>query len=129
LRRARWPARRYFEQAIGLAEDDAELASLREQAGRMAWLSADVPGSKEHYEAARVLFERCGDDRGVARALAGYGDVLRAEGRLEDAIKLMKEALEVRRRAAGREYSDARCPVGACRVLRGSHPRSNRDHR
>jgi len=88
-------ARRYFEQAIGLAEDDAELASLREQAGRMAWLSADVPGSKEHYEAARVLFERCGDDRGVARALAGYGDVLRAEGRLEDAIKLMKEALEV----------------------------------
>ncbi|HLW18285.1 MAG TPA: adenylate/guanylate cyclase domain-containing protein, partial [Actinomycetota bacterium] len=88
-------ARRYYEQALELAEDDGEGAALHEQAGQMAWIGGDIPGSKEHVETAREMYEKLGDDRGVARASSIYADVLRAGGRLEDAITIMKEAFEV----------------------------------
>ena len=41
------------------------------------------------------MYEKLGDDRGAARTLIIYADVLRADGRLEDAIIIMKEALDV----------------------------------
>src|SRR5947209_2249754 len=74
-------ARRYFEQALELAEDEADTAWLHEQAGDTAWLGGDIPGSREHAEAARTMYEKLGDDRGAARTLIIYADVLRADGR------------------------------------------------
>jgi class 3 adenylate cyclase/tetratricopeptide (TPR) repeat protein len=88
-------AKRYYEQALDLAENDAESASLHERAGRMAWRSGELARAKVHIETARELFDRLGDDRGVARSSVVYGDVLRFENRMEESITIMKQALEV----------------------------------
>ena len=88
-------ARRYYEQALALADEDAESATLSEQAAQMAWLSGDLPGAKDHAEVARTLYERLGDVRGLARASITNADVLRYEGRLEEAISILKESLGV----------------------------------
>ncbi|HJT38459.1 MAG TPA: adenylate/guanylate cyclase domain-containing protein [Actinomycetota bacterium] len=88
-------ARRYYEQALELSDEDAESARLHEGAGQMSWLSADLAGAKEHAEAARDMYERLHDDRGVARASVINADVLRYQGRLEDAISILKAALGV----------------------------------
>ena len=88
-------ARLYYEQALELADEDADSAVLHEGAGQMAWLGGDLPAAGKHGEAARVMYERLHDDRGVARASVINADVLRYQGRLEDAIAMLKAALGV----------------------------------
>ncbi|MGZ4402124.1 MAG: ATP-binding protein [Gaiellaceae bacterium] len=88
-------AKRYYEQALELTEDEREQASLHEQAAQMARLAGDASTSRTHIEAARNLWERLGDDHALARTSVVYADMLRLEGRLEDAIDLMRHALDV----------------------------------
>jgi predicted ATPase/class 3 adenylate cyclase len=108
-------ARRYYEQALELADEDADSAALQEGAGQMAWLAGDLPAAKEHAEAARATYERLHDDRGVARASVINADVLRYQGRLEDAIVILKAALSV----LENDYPDESTAMLAERIARG----------
>jgi tetratricopeptide (TPR) repeat protein len=86
---------RYYEQAIELADDPQDAAPLREQAGRMAYLTGDIVAARAHADGSREAFEQLGDLRGAARVSALYGDLLRREGRLEEGIEAMEHALGV----------------------------------
>jgi predicted ATPase/class 3 adenylate cyclase len=86
---------RYYQQAIELADDDVELAPLREQAGNMALLDGRLELAREHLQMARQMFERLKDLRSAARVSAVYGGVLLREGHLEEALDMMEHSLAV----------------------------------
>ncbi|MGZ4206542.1 MAG: adenylate/guanylate cyclase domain-containing protein [Actinomycetota bacterium] len=88
-------AQRYFEDALELAEDEREVADLHERAGHMAWLAGKFPSAKMHLGSARSLYESLGDNRALAKNSSVYSELMRWEGKLEDAITLMKDALDV----------------------------------
>ena len=86
---------RYYGQAIELADEDAELAPLREAAGNMAHLAGKLDLAREHLQIAREMFERSKDLRAAARVSAVYGGVLLLEGHLEEALDVMEKSLAV----------------------------------
>ena len=86
---------RYYGQAIELADQDEELAPLREAAGNMAHLAGKLDLAREHLQIAREMFERLKDLRAAARVSAVYGGVLLLEGHLEEAVDVMEKSLAV----------------------------------
>jgi class 3 adenylate cyclase/tetratricopeptide (TPR) repeat protein len=87
-------AQRYYERALDLAEDDPERARLAELAGVMAHRAGRMDAAIAHYEIAHALLEQRGDRRGVARVVAGIGDVLTELDRIDEALVRMQAAYE-----------------------------------
>jgi tetratricopeptide (TPR) repeat protein len=96
-------ARRYFEHAAELAEDDSERAGLLEQAGRAARMDADTVHAEPLLREAIALFERAGDRRAAAPAAVVLADVLFRERRTAEATALLEEI----HAALGGERGDA----------------------
>jgi tetratricopeptide (TPR) repeat protein len=88
-------ARRSFDRAVELADDDAERARLIERAGDMAGFANDAVTSAERMADARALFEEAGLTHDAARATARLSLALWKLGRGEEAMHLLDSALEV----------------------------------
>jgi tetratricopeptide (TPR) repeat protein len=86
-------AQRAFERAAELAEDDVTRATLLDQAGRAAFLNADLALARERFEEAVGTFERLGDREAVARSLVALAGVLWREDRPHEAIDLNRRAV------------------------------------
>ncbi|MFZ0666636.1 MAG: adenylate/guanylate cyclase domain-containing protein, partial [Acidimicrobiales bacterium] len=86
---------------LGAAGDDGSIslgaASLLENAAMAARTAFDVERTREFVERARGLYEAHGDVRSAARLQVTLADVLRATGRLTEALELVESALSVLR--------------------------------
>ncbi|MDX6508045.1 MAG: hypothetical protein QOG06_2689 [Gaiellaceae bacterium] len=87
-------ARRYFEQASGLAEAPLERANLLVRAGDMASRSADPSAAEALFEQAIAIYEAEGDARGAGRAAAALGHST-GTGRRDESVARMERAFEV----------------------------------
>jgi tetratricopeptide (TPR) repeat protein len=85
-------ARRYFEQAAGLAQSPPEQASARIRAGEMALAAGEVNGVRELFEEAIELYEAAGDTHAAARAAVWLAILEHGSGQIEHAIKRMEDA-------------------------------------
>jgi tetratricopeptide (TPR) repeat protein len=102
--------RRYYEQAIELADHESDAAPLHEHAGKMAFLDGKIEAARQHLQSAREVFERMADLRAAARVSAAYGEVLLLDGRLEEAVEVMEHALGV---LSGEEPDEATAMLAA----------------
>jgi class 3 adenylate cyclase/tetratricopeptide (TPR) repeat protein len=85
-------ARRAFDRAAELAEDEAARAALLDQAARAAILIADYVGGHERLAEAVRVFESLGDRPAAARSMAVLARTLFLEDRLDEAIELNRRA-------------------------------------
>jgi class 3 adenylate cyclase/tetratricopeptide (TPR) repeat protein len=88
-------ARRYFEQALELADDPDTDADLEERAGQMAWRSGRSEPARSHFERAMAILDAAGRTHDSARVTARLGDVDYLEGRLDEAVERMEAAFTV----------------------------------
>ncbi len=85
-------ARRYFEQAAGLATEPRERAAALSRAGEMALAAGDSEASYGHFEQAVGLYESVGDTHAAARVSGWLGVVEARRGRLDQAIDRLEQA-------------------------------------
>jgi class 3 adenylate cyclase/tetratricopeptide (TPR) repeat protein len=85
-------ARRYFEQAAGLADEDVERARLLADAGVAAARAADLDAAHKLLGDAIAVLEEGGRDEDAARTRALLANVLIDENRLEEAGELIDRA-------------------------------------
>lgn len=85
-------ARRYFEDAAGLADEEAERARLLAEAGAAAARTADRDGARELLGDAITVLDATGRTGDAARTRALMADVLIADNRLQDAAALIDRA-------------------------------------
>jgi len=88
-------ARRAFDRAARLADDEEEHARLLERAGEMALSANDAAVAAETLRDARARFEDAGLPHDAARATARLSLALWALGRGEEALELLEPALAV----------------------------------
>jgi class 3 adenylate cyclase/tetratricopeptide (TPR) repeat protein len=86
-------ARRAFDRAAELAQDETQRAALLDQAGRAALASRDFEGSTGRLRQAVAIFESRGEPERAARSLAAVAEALFRQDRLQEAIDLMRRAL------------------------------------
>jgi tetratricopeptide (TPR) repeat protein len=88
-------ARRYFEQALELADDLPSRARLHERAGETAWTDGDGASAKAHFERAQELFVEAGETHAAARVSTGYAGIVHGEGGpVNEVIDRMNRAFE-----------------------------------
>ncbi|MFL5799517.1 MAG: ATP-binding protein [Actinomycetota bacterium] len=86
-------ARRYYEEAAGLADDPGTEAALVERAGLMA----RVGGSDEGvglFERAAALYEATGSAHDAARVSAHLAEAMWDQGHIDEAVERMERAYE-----------------------------------
>jgi class 3 adenylate cyclase/tetratricopeptide (TPR) repeat protein len=88
-------ARRYFEQAAALADDDVERARLLADAGVAAARAADLEAAHKLLGDAIAVLDEGGRDEDAARTRALLANVLIDENRLEEAGELIDRARNV----------------------------------
>jgi class 3 adenylate cyclase/tetratricopeptide (TPR) repeat protein len=88
-------AQGYFEQAIALTDDAGTLAELQEQAGLAALKAAHPTEAGKHYEEAIANFDREGRALESARVAARFADLAFGDGRFEEALTRIQQALDV----------------------------------
>ena len=88
-------ALRYYDQAIGLADDPLVRSELGERASRMAWTAGDPAAARVRAEAAMAGFESLGLSHPAARVLGWVGFLDWQGGRVDEAIRRMEAALSV----------------------------------
>jgi class 3 adenylate cyclase/tetratricopeptide (TPR) repeat protein len=86
-------ARRAFDRAAELAQDELQRAVLLDQAGRAALASIELDASIERLQEAVAIFDRREEPERAARSLAAVAEALFRQDRLEEAIDLMRRAL------------------------------------
>jgi predicted ATPase/transcriptional regulator with XRE-family HTH domain len=91
-------------------------------ASALAWAQHDLTGALTGYEASLALARAVGDERGIARALHGMGDVATRIGDLDRAIPLLEESL-----ARAEAMDDAR-GVAMAQVTLGNAVRYRGDY-
>ena len=82
-------ARRYFEQAADLADDDLERAGLVEQAGGALRRSDDNEAAEQQLRRAIELYQRAGSTTGGSAAVA-LAEMFRVSGRLEESRAMLE---------------------------------------
>ncbi len=86
-------ARRWFEQALDLADDPLARAGLHERAAETALAMGDGDAAKAHFRQAMELFEGGGERHAAARAAAGHAEVVwLQEGGVDEGLVGMEEA-------------------------------------
>ena len=88
-------AQRYFTQAIELTAQSNMKADLLERAGQMALQGGGLERARADFESAMSLFASEGNGHSFARVTARLGEVDWLEGRLDEAVERMEEALPV----------------------------------
>jgi len=88
-------AQRYFTQAIELTDRSDTKADLLERAGQMALQGGGLERARADFELAMGIFASAGDGHSFARVTARLGEVDWLEGRLNEAVERMEEALPV----------------------------------
>ena len=88
-------ARRYFEQALALADDSDTRGALEERAGQMAWLAGRAELARDHFERAIATLDAAGRTHASARVTARLGEVDYFEERHNEAIERMEQAFAV----------------------------------
>ncbi|HSP73523.1 MAG TPA: tetratricopeptide repeat protein, partial [Gaiellaceae bacterium] len=88
-------ARRYFEQAVELADSPAERAELLGRAGEMASRAGDPDGARALFERSIELDEAEGDTHAAARTSAKLGRYDSFTGHRDAAIERMERAFDV----------------------------------
>jgi len=88
-------ALRYFEQAVGLADDPLVRAGLHERAGLAAATAARSEDASSHFEQAIALFEGVGASHPAARVSARLAESMWDRGRLEHGLERMARAFEL----------------------------------
>ena len=86
-------ARRAFDRAAELAQDELQRAVLLDQAGRAALASIELDASIDRLQEAVAIFDRREEPERAARSLAAVAEALFRQDRLEEAIDLMRRAL------------------------------------
>jgi class 3 adenylate cyclase/tetratricopeptide (TPR) repeat protein len=116
---------RYFDRAIGLAEQPLLEAQMLERAGRLALPAGRPADARERIERAIGLFQQEGDVASAARASAGLADIDLLEGRLEEAVGRLSAALPVLEESGpSPELATTLAQLGRMRVLRGDGERA-----
>ena len=87
-------AGRFFTQAADLASSPAEEAAALTRAGEMVHLLGRTDEAEGLYRRANALYVELGETHAVARLAAMLGYVALANGRSEEAERLMREAYE-----------------------------------
>jgi len=87
-------AARYFAQAAELADDPGQRAGFLSRAGRAAAQSGNDEEALGAFDQAIGLHEAIGDRRGAARVQARRADLLRFQGRIEEALTSMQSAYD-----------------------------------
>jgi class 3 adenylate cyclase/tetratricopeptide (TPR) repeat protein len=82
----------YFRQAAELADDPSRRADLLEQAGRAATQNGEHDTALSELQEAIRLLGEVGERRHAARVEARLADVLRWQGRIAEAVELMRDA-------------------------------------
>ena len=82
----------YFRQAAELADDPSQRADLLEQAGRAASQNVQHDTALADLQEAIRLLGETGERRHAARVEARVADVLRWQGRVGEALDLMRDA-------------------------------------
>ncbi|MGB9111444.1 MAG: adenylate/guanylate cyclase domain-containing protein [Acidimicrobiales bacterium] len=85
-------ARRYFEQAIALTDDDLEQAKLEERAGQMAAAASQRSAGRAHFDRATSLFDLVGDTHASARVAARHGELDFEDLQITQGIERMEKA-------------------------------------
>jgi len=88
-------AQRYFEQAVGLADDPRAQAELHERAGIAATAAVHSELAASHFEQAVALFEAAGASHPAARVSARLAESMWDRGRLEHGLEMMERAFEL----------------------------------
>ncbi len=88
-------AQRYFEQAVGLADDPLVQAELHERAGIASATASRSEDASAHFEQAIALFEGAGASHPAARVSARLAEEMWNRGRLEHGLEMMEEAFEL----------------------------------
>ncbi len=88
-------ARRYFEQAAELADDQSERAALLDSAGEMARRAGEPDAARTLFEASIELHEQRGDTHATARVLARLGRLDAFTGRRDEALARMERAFAI----------------------------------
>ena len=109
-------ARRYFEQAAELVDEQMGKAELLERAGDMAMMGGRLGEARSHYEDAIHLFDKAGGTHAAARVTARIGEVDTADGQLDRAIE------------AARQMSDAQFQPTRSRVAMSGENAGARGH-
>jgi hypothetical protein len=87
-------AARYFVQAADLADEPGERAQFLASAGRAAMQAGHAREAYAAFEQAIALLNEVGDRGGAARVEARAADLLRFEGRIDEALTLMRSAYD-----------------------------------
>jgi tetratricopeptide (TPR) repeat protein len=88
-------AQRYFEQAVGLADDPLVQAELHERAGIAAAIAARAEDAASHFEQAITLFGGAGANHPAARVSARLAETMWDRGRLEHGVEMIERAFEL----------------------------------
>jgi class 3 adenylate cyclase/tetratricopeptide (TPR) repeat protein len=88
-------AQRYFEQAVGLADDPLVQAELHERAGIASAAAARSDDASSHFEQAITLYGGAGASHPAARVSARLAEEMWNRGRLEHGVEMMERAFEV----------------------------------
>jgi len=86
-------ARRYFEQAAELVDDEPARADLADRAGQMAWRANEPAEARALLERAHSAYEHLGDAVGAARVATRLADVDFIEGHPSQAVARLEPAL------------------------------------
>ncbi|MGN6800152.1 MAG: AAA family ATPase, partial [Gaiellaceae bacterium] len=87
-------AQRFYEQAAGLADDEASAANLIDRAGRMAWVANRVEEARVLLGRARGAYEQRGDEVAQALVDSKLAEIDFNDGRVPEAVERMSSALE-----------------------------------
>jgi class 3 adenylate cyclase/tetratricopeptide (TPR) repeat protein len=88
-------ARRYYEQAMELADDPVQRAELAESAGEMARATGETDTAVDRFEEAIRLFESRGRTHPAARVSARLAEILWDQGHIEQGLERMEASFAV----------------------------------
>ena len=97
--------REWCRLALGKAQGDGlknEYAMVQCAAGALAYYQGDYPAARAHYENSLAIWREREDQRGIATALNGLGNVDAEEGNLASARARREESLTIRRELGDR---------------------------
>jgi class 3 adenylate cyclase/tetratricopeptide (TPR) repeat protein len=86
-------ARRYFEQAVELTDDETRRAALLDEAGEMARRAGDPDAARRLFEQSIELYEAAPDTHAAARVHLRLGHLDNATGRRDEAIDRLENVL------------------------------------
>jgi class 3 adenylate cyclase/tetratricopeptide (TPR) repeat protein len=86
-------AHRYYQQSMGLTDDEREQAQLGDLAGRMAYRASNPTAARAFLEEAHSRFQAIGDPRAAALVASQLGELDAVDGDPQRAVARLEPAL------------------------------------